>query len=151
MDTLELGHIQKPEWKHPNVAYIMRGKPIVMINERMHYLINWENLHYKDEYIDVSYMQTMEDVLKLKCKWHPPGELPPSPEQRNLAASRRKEALKMMCKTRASQRTAPKPTPEERLQAVAQPKGSSPKQQRIVKEDDMLDLNINPFSEESVQ
>ena len=105
MDTLELVHIQKPEWKHPNVVYIMRGKPIVMIKERNHYLIHWENLNYKDEYIDISYMQMMEDILKLKCKWHPPGELPPSPEQCNLAASRRKEALKRMCKTRASQRT----------------------------------------------
>ena len=64
----------------------------------------------------------MEDVLKLKCKQHAPGELPPSPEQRDLAAFRRKEALKRMCKTRASWRTPPKPTLEERLQAVAQPK-----------------------------
>ena len=56
-----------------------------------------------------------------------------------------------MCKTRASWRTPPKPTLEERLQAVAQPEGSSPKQWRIVEEDDMLDLNIDPFSEESVQ
>ena len=151
MDTLEPVQIQKPEWKCPNVPYIMRGKPIVMINERKHYLIHWENPHYKDEYIDVSYMQMMEDILKLKHKQHPPGELPPSPEQCDLAASRRKEALKRMCKTRASQRRPPKPTLEERLQAVAQPEGSSPKQWRIVKEDDMLDLNINPFSEESVQ
>ena len=73
----------------------------------------------------------MEDISKLKCKQHPPGELPPSPEQHNLAASRRKEALKRMCKTRASQKRPPKPTPEESLQAVAQPKGSSPKQWRI--------------------
>ena len=56
-----------------------------------------------------------------------------------------------MCKTRALQRTPPKPTLEERLQAVAQPEGSSPKQWGIVEENDMLDLNINPFSEESVQ
>ena len=56
-----------------------------------------------------------------------------------------------MCKTRALQRTPPKPTPEERLQAVAQPERSSPKRQRIVKEDDMLDLNIDPFFEELVQ
>ena len=51
----------------------------------------------------------------------------------------------------ASRKRPPKPTLEEMLQAVAQPKGSSPKQWRIVQEDDMLDLNINPFSEESVQ
>ena len=143
--------IQKPEWKCPNVAYIMRGKPIVTINERKHYQICWENLKYKDEYIDIFYVQTMEDISKFKCKRHPPGELPPSPKQCNLAASRRKEALKRMHKTRALWRAPCKPTLEERLQAVAQPEGSSPKQQRIVKEDDMLDLNIDPFFEELVQ
>ena len=151
MDTLEPVQIQNPEWKCPNVVYIMRRKPIVMINERKHYLIHWKNPHYKDEYIDISYLQTMEDISKLKHKQHPPGDLPPSPKQLDLAASRRKEALKRMCKTRALQRTPPKPTPEERLQAVAQPEGSSPKRQRIVEEDDMLDLNINPVFEESVQ
>ena len=93
----------------------------------------------------------MEDISKLKCKQHPPGEFPPSPKQCDLATSRRKEALKRMRKTRASQRTPPKPTPEERLQAVVQPEGSSPKRWRIVKEDDMVDLNIDPFSEELVQ
>ena len=122
-----------------------------MINGRKHYLICWENPNYQDEYIDIPYMQMMEDILKLKHKWHSPGEIPLSPKQCNSAASRRKEALKRMCKTRALQRTPPKPTLEERLQAVAQPKGSSPKQWRTVKEDDMLDLNIDPFFEESVQ
>ena len=96
-------------------------------------------------------MSPMEDVSKLKCNWHPPGELPLSPKQRDFVASRRKEALKRMCKTRASQRTPPKPTLKETVQAVAQPEGSSPKQWRIVEEDDRLDLNIDPFSEESVQ
>ena len=109
MDTQEAVLVQKPEWKCPNVAYIMRGKPIVTINERKHYLIHWENLHYKDEYIDISYMQRMEDISKLKCNQHPPGELPLSPKQHDLAASRRKEALKRMDKTRASRRTPPKP------------------------------------------
>ena len=94
MDMLEPVQIQKPEWKGPNVVYIMRGKPIVMINGRKHFLIHWKNLHYKDGYIDISYIQTMEEVSKLKCKQHPPGELPPSPKQCDLAASRRKEALK---------------------------------------------------------
>ena len=83
MDTLELVHIQKPEWKHPNLAYIVRDKPIVMINGRKHYLIHWENLNYKDEYIDICYVEMMEDILKLKHKWHPSGELPPSPKQRD--------------------------------------------------------------------
>ena len=127
MDTQEAVLIQKPEWKHPNVGYIVRGKPIFMINERKHYRIHWENLHYKDEYIDISYMQKMEDVLKLKHNQHPPGELPLSPKQCDLAASRRKETMKRMHKTKALQRTPPKPTLEEMLQAVAQPKGSSPK------------------------
>ena len=72
-------------------------------------------------------MQMMEDISKLKCKRHPPGELPPSPKQHDLAASRSKEALKRMHKTRASQKTPPKPTLEERLQAVAEPRGSCPK------------------------
>ena len=149
MDTQEAVLVQKPEWKHPNVVYIMRGKPIVMINERKHYLIHWENLHYKDEYIEISYLQRMEDVSKLKHNQHPPGELPLSPEQCDLAASRRKEALKRICKTRSLQRAPLIPTLEEMLQAVAQPEGSSPKQWRIVEEDDMLDLNIDPFSEET--
>ena len=87
----------------------------------------------------------------MKHKQHSPGDLSPSPEQCNLAASRRKEALKRMHKTRALQRTPPKPTLEEMLQAVAQLEGCSRKQQRIVEEDDMLDLNIHPSSEEMVQ
>ena len=122
-----------------------------MINGREHYLIHWDNLHYEDEYIDVSYVQKMEDVLKFKCSRHPPGELPLSPEQHNLAAFRREQAMKWVCKSRALHRTPPKPTPEERLQAVAQPEGSSSKQWRIVEEDDMLELNIDPFSEESIE
>ena len=93
----------------------------------------------------------MEDVSKFKHNRHPPGELPLSPKQHDLAASRKKQALKWMCKSRASQRTPPKPRPEERLQAVAQPEGSSPKQWRIIKEDDMLELNLDPFSEDLVE
>ena len=70
MDTLELVHIQKPEWKRPNLAYLTRCKPIVTIDGRKHYLIHWENLNYKDEYIDIHYMETMEDISKLKHKQH---------------------------------------------------------------------------------
>ena len=112
---------------------------------------HWDYLHYDDEYIDVSYMQKMEDILKFKCNWDHPGELPLSPKQRDLAAFRRKQALKRMCKSRASHRTPPKPTLEERLQAVAQPKGSNSKQQRIVEGDDMFELNIDPFSKVMVE
>ena len=122
-----------------------------MINGRERYLIHWDNSHYKDEYIDISYVQKMEDILKFKRNQHPPGELPLSPKQCDLTASRRKQALKRMHKSRALWRTPPKPALEEMLQAVAQPEGSSPKQQMIVEEDDMLELNINPFSEELVQ
>ena len=123
MDTQKAVLTQKPEWKCPNVGYIVTDKPIVMINGRKHYLIHWDNLHYKDEYIDISYVQKMEDISKFKYNWHPPGQLLLSPEQCDLAASRRKQ----VCKTRALWRTPPKPTPVERLQAVAQPEGSSPK------------------------
>ena len=90
MDALEPVHIQKPEWKCPNLAYIIRDKPFVMINGRKHYPIHWETPNYKDEYIDICDMEMMEDILKLKCKQHPPGELPPSPKHHSFAASRRK-------------------------------------------------------------
>ena len=99
----------------------------MMINGREHYLIHWDHPGNDDEYIDISYVQKMEDISKLKCNLHPPGELPLSSEQHELAAFRRKQALKSMCKSRASHRTSPKQTPEERLQAVAQPEGSSSK------------------------
>ena len=108
MDTLEPVQIEKPEWKHPNIGYIVTDKPIMMINGREHYLIHWDHPGYDDEYIDISYMQKMEDILKLKCNQHPPGELPLSPEQHELAAFRRKQALKSMCKSRALHRTSPK-------------------------------------------
>ena len=106
-----------------------------MINGREHYPIHWDYPHYNDEYIDVSYVQKMEDVLKSKCNWHPPGEVPVSPKQCELAAFRRQQALKLVCKSRASHRT--------------QLEESSSKRWRIVKEDDTLELNIDLFSEES--
>ena len=55
MDTLKSVQIQKPEWKCPNMGYIVTDKPIIMIKGREHYLIHWDNPHYKDEYIDISY------------------------------------------------------------------------------------------------
>ena len=45
---------------------------------------HWDYLHYDDEYIDISYIQKMEDILKLKCNRYPPDELPLSPKQRDL-------------------------------------------------------------------
>ena len=105
-----------------------------MINGRQHYPIHWDYPHYDDEYVDVLYVQKMEDILKSKCNHHPPGEVPVSPEQCKLAAFRRQEALKQVRKSRVLCRT--------------QLKESSSKRWRIVKEDDTLDLNIDPFSDE---
>ena len=135
MERLEPVLIQKPEWKHPNIGYIDHDQPIMMINGRQHYLIHWNCPGYKDEYVDFSYMHKMEDVSKSKHIWHSPGEVPVSPKQCELAGVRRQEALKWVQKSRASHRT--------------QLKESSSKQQRIVKEDDTLEINIDPFSEVS--
>ena len=67
METLEPVQIQKPEWKHPNIGYIDHDKPIIMINGRQHNPSHWDYPHYDDEYVDVLYVQKMEDVLKSKC------------------------------------------------------------------------------------
>ena len=129
--------IQKPEWIHPNIGYIDHDQPIMMINGRQHYLINWNYPGYKDEYIDFSYVHKMEDVSKSKHIWHSPGEVPLSPKQHELAGVRRQEALKWVWKSRVSCRT--------------QLEESSSKQRRIVEEDDTLELNIDPFSEVSLE
>ena len=34
MDTLEPVQIEKPEWKHPSIGYIVTDKPIIMSNGR---------------------------------------------------------------------------------------------------------------------
>ena len=81
METLEPVQLQKPEWKHPNIGYIDHDKPIIMINGRQHYLIHWNYPGHDDEYIDVSYVQKIEDISKSKHNWHPPGEVLVSPEQ----------------------------------------------------------------------
>ena len=105
MGTLEPVQIQRPEWKHCNMGYIVTDKPIIMINGREHYPIHWDNPGYTDEYIDISYVQKMEDISKFKHNRHPSGEVPVSPEQRELAAFRREQALKLVRKSRASCRT----------------------------------------------
>ena len=135
MSTLEPVQIQKPEWKCPNIGYIDHDQPIMMINGRQHYPIHWNYRGYKDEYVDFSYIHRTEDVSKSTCIQHSPGGVPVSPEQHELAAVRRQEALKWVCKSRALHRT--------------NLKESSSKQQRIVEEDDTLELNIDPFSEVS--
>ena len=135
MSTLEPVQIQKPEWKCPNIGYIDHDQPIMMINGRQHYPIHWNYRGYKDEYVDFSYIHRTEDVSKSMCIQHSPGGVPVSPEQHELAAVRRQEALKWVCKSRALHRT--------------NLKESSSKQQRIVEEDDTLEINIDPFSEVS--
>ena len=107
----------------------------MMINGGQHYPIHWNYRGYKDEYVDFSYVHKTEDVLKSTHIWHSPGEVPVTPEQHELAAVRRQEALKRVCKSRESCRT--------------ELEESSFKSQRIVKDDDTLELNIDPFSEVS--
>ena len=81
MDTVEPVQIQRSEWKRSDIGFILTDKPIIIINGREHYLIHWDNPGYADEYIDISYVKKMEDISKFKCKRHPPGEVPVSPEQ----------------------------------------------------------------------
>ena len=82
-------------------------------------------------------MHKMEGISKSKCIQHSPGEVPVSPKQCKLAAVRRQEALKWVRKSRASHRR--------------QLKESSSTKQRILEEDDILELNIDPFSEVSLE
>ena len=99
---LEAVLVKTPRGKHANIGYIDPAEPLKMINGRQHYLIHWENLNYKDQYVDCSYVQKMEDVSKSKCIQYSPGEVWVSPEQCELAAVRRQEALKGLRKSRAS-------------------------------------------------
>ena len=124
--------VEKPRRICGNIGYIDPDQPLVMINGRQHYLIKWK---YQGEYVDCLYVHKMEDVLKSKHIWYSPGEVWVSPEQHELAAVRRQEALKQVRKSRASRR---------RLLEE-----SSSKQQRIVEEDDTLELSIDPSAEVS--
>ena len=134
---LEAVLVKTPKWKHENigVGYIDPAESLMMTEGRQHYLINWENPSYVDEYVDCSYVHRMEDVSKSKCIRYSPGEVQVSPGQCELAAVRRQEALKGLRKSRASCR---------RLLEE-----SSSKQRRIVEEDDTLELSIDPFAEVS--
>ena len=98
---LEAVLVKTPRWKHENIGYIDPAEPLTIINGREHYLIRWENSNYKDQYVDCSYMQKMEDVSKSKCTWYSPGEVQVSPKQHKLAAVRRQVALKGLQKSRA--------------------------------------------------
>ena len=82
-------------------------------------------------------MHKMEGISKSKRIQHSPGEVPVSPKQCKLAAVRRQEALKWVWKSRASCRR--------------QLKESSSTKPRILEEDDILELNIDPFSEVSLE
>ena len=127
--------VEKPKWKSENIGYIDPPEPLMMIHGKQHYQIKWENPSYVDEYVDCSYVHKMEDISKSKCIQYSPGEVWVSPEQCELAAVRRQEALKWLRKCRASRR---------RLLEE-----SSSMQQRIVEEDDTLELSIDPFAEVS--
>ena len=77
----------------------------------------------------------MEDISKSKHIWYSPGEAWVSPEQSELAAVRRQEALKGLQKSRASCRRL-----LEEYRSL---------RWRIVEEDDTLELSIDPFPEVS--
>ena len=134
---LEAVLVKMPRWKCENIGYIDPAEPLKMIYGRQHYLIQWKNPSYIDEYVDCSYLQKMEDISKSKRIQYSPGEVWVSPEQCELAAVRRQEALKGLRKSRVSHR---------RLLEES----SSPRQ-RIVEEDDTLELSIDPFAEVSLE
>ena len=115
--------VEKPRWKHGNIGFIDPAEPLMIRNGRQHYLIHWDNPCYEDENVDCSYAHKMENVSKSKC------EVWISPEQC--------VALKGLWKSRALGR---------RLLEE-----SSSLQQRIVEEDDTLELSIDPFAEVSPQ
>ena len=126
---LETVLVKKPRWKCGNIGFIDPAEPLMIRNGRQHSLIHWDNPCYEDEYVDYLYMHKMEDVSKSKRKWYSPGEVQVSPEQR--------VALKGLQKSRALGR---------RLFEE-----SSSLRQRIVEEDDTLELSIDPFAEVSLQ
>ena len=134
---LEAVPVKTPRWNRENIGYIDPAEPLKMIHGRQHYLIQWENPNSVDEYVDCSYVHKMEDVLKSKCIRYSPGEVWVSPEQCELAAVRRQEALKGLRKSRASHRRL--------LEESSSPRW------RIVEENDTLELSIDPFAEVSLE
>ena len=117
--------VKSPGWKHENIGRIDPDLPLKIINGREHYLSHWDNSSYDPEYVDCSYVRKMEDVSKSKCTWYSAAEGQISPEQR--------VSLKGLQKDRALGR---------RLFEE-----SSSRRQRIVEEDDTLELSIDPFAE----
>ena len=117
--------VEKPRWKHGNIAFLDPAEPVTIRNGREHYLIHWDYPHYNDEYVDCSYVHKMEDFSKSKRTRISPEEVWVSPEQRT--------ALKGLRKSRALGR---------RLFEES----SSPRW-RTVEEDGTLELSIDPFAE----
>ena len=117
--------VESPGWKHGNRGCIDPDQPLKMINGKQHYLVHWDNSSYDAQYVDCSYVCKMEDVSKSKCTWYSPDEVQISPEQCI--------SMKGLRKDRASGR---------RLF-----KESSSWRWRIVEEDDVLELRIDPFAE----
>ena len=117
--------VESPGWKRGNIGHIDPDHPLKMINGKQHYLIHWDNSSYDAQYVDCSYVCKMEDVLKSKCTRYSPDEVWISPKQR--------VSLKGLQKDRALGR---------RLFEE-----SSYRRQRIVEEDDTLELSIDPFAE----
>ena len=115
--------VEMPWWKRGNIGYIDPAAPLTMRNGREHYLVHWENTGYKSEYVDCSFVCKMEDISKSKRTQYSPDEVHISPEQH--------VALKGFWKSRTLGR---------RLFEES----SSPRQ-RIVEEDDTLELSIDPF------
>ena len=116
---------KSPGWKCENIGRIDPDQPLWMINGKQHYLIHWDNSSYNAEYVDCSYVRKMEDVSKSIRTWYSPAEVWISPKQRI--------SLKGLRKDRALGR---------RLFEE-----SSSWQQKIVEEDDTLELSIYPFAE----
>ena len=122
---LEAVLVKMPRWKHENIGYIDPAKPLMIRNGRDHYLIHWDNRGFGDEYVDCLYVHKMEDVSKSKCTQYSPDAVQISSKQR--------VALKGLRKSRAL--------------GTRLFEESTSWQQRIVEEDDTLELSIDPFAE----
>ena len=154
--------VEKPRWKRGNIGYIDPAEPLMIRNGRQHYLIHWDNPRYEDEYVDCSYMHKMEDISKSKCTWYSPGEVWVSPKQcMALKGLQKSGALGRRLFEESSSpwysagevRVSPKQCVALKGLQKSRALGrrlfeeSSSLQQRIVEEDDTLELSIDPFAE----
>ena len=122
---LEAVLVKMPGWKCENIGYIDPAEPPMIRNGREHYLIHWDNRGFSQEYVDCSYVHKMEDVLKSKRTWYSPDEV--------WISSKQCVAVKGLQKSRAL--------------GTRLFEESSSRRQRIVEEDDTLELSIDPFAE----